>query len=135
MSRSTTQYLLDTHIWIWILTQPSRLGADVTKLLRHPENTLLFSTVCSWEMAIKTAASKLKLPKSLPIICSDLLSAPNVEVLNIRHKHTFPLVELEKYHKDPFDRMLLSQAKADELILVSADKKMKQYRDIQILAV
>ena len=117
-------YLVDTHIFLWFMAgETKRLTPDVLNLLVSPENKMYLSTASIWEMIIKQSVGKLKIPSNL----KEAISLSGFSILDIKSDHVFELKSLSDYHKDPFDRILISQAKVEELTLISQDEKVKKY--------
>lgn len=131
------KYLLDTHILIWWLTDDSRLSKKMREILANRENYIFISAVSAWEMSIKLGTNsnqssqdkKLKMSVDL----QDCFIKTDFEVLPIGLKHIFELEKLPNLHKDPFDRMLISQAISEECVLISADGKISQYSSITVI--
>ena len=115
--------LLDTHVVLWAVTEPERLSASTRAALIAPRNTLYLSVASAWEMEIKRALGKLTTPASF----DDELARLRLEELPVRLAHTRLLRELPDHHKDPFDRLLIAQARAESLVLVTADPAIRRY--------
>ena len=119
-------YLMDTHTFLWFLLNDPALPEKTRDFLEYSEN-IYISIASFWEMAIKHSKGKLSLPCSLSEmmrICTDDLSIP---ILEIRDVHLETLVALPWIHKDPFDRLILSQAISENMVLLSIDKNMMRY--------
>ena len=117
------RYLLDTQVLLWLLCNHSRLKASTKATLSAPSNTVMLSVASAWEMEIKRGIGKLETPNNLP----DLLRIQRITELPVRLTHIQQLTALPHIHRDPFDRMLVAQANAENLVLVTADKKIKAY--------
>ena len=115
--------LLDTHVLLWCLSQPGALGPDLRDRLQDPDNVVFVSTVSAWEMEIKRALGKLKAPPDL----EEQLRQRRFTELPVHLRHVRALRDLPPLHRDPFDRMLVAQALADDLTLVSHDKRVQRY--------
>jgi PIN domain nuclease of toxin-antitoxin system len=121
--------LLDTHIVIWWYEDPQRLKEDARKLIEDRGNTLFLSPTVIWEISVKQSLDKLKVPDALiEKAISDLVEIP------ISIKHTKAINELPFIHNDPFDRILIAQAKVDNLHLMTRDKQIIKYDIKTILA-
>lgn len=119
--------LLDTHILLWHLSDNKKLDKTHSEQIENPKNSLFFSIASLWEIAIKTSIGKLEIKKSIEhILPKEIL------ILNIRIPHIQTVKELPFHHRGPFDRMLISQAKVDDLIIMSDDKNFIQY-DVKLL--
>ncbi len=115
--------LLDTHVVLWAVAEPERLSASTRAALIAPRNALYLSAASAWEMEIKRALGKLTTPASF----DDELARLRLEELPVRLAHTRLLRELPDHHKDPFDRLLIAQARAESLVLVTADPAIRRY--------
>ena len=126
--------LLDTHAWLWWQMAPERLSKAAREAIGAKENDVFFSAVSSWEMAIKIAAGKLQLPRALREMVPESLMQDGFINLPIQPAHCFVLAELPMHHRDPFDRMLVAQALAEECTLVSADTVLDRYGSARLAA-
>jgi PIN domain nuclease of toxin-antitoxin system len=115
--------LLDTHILLWALADDSRLPAVVRAAVADGRNRVLVSAASSWEIAIKKALGKLRSPDDL----IEQVEHARFEPLDITIEHTLGVAELPLHHADPFDRLLVAQARADRLTLVTMDPKLQPY--------
>ena len=124
--------LLDTHIFLWFSEQPQRLNTNVRNALQDPANVLYLSVVSVWERQIKSQLGKLTLPFPLKQFVLVQRSFNQSRSLPVIESHIWMLDMLPVYHRDPFDRLLLAQALAEECHLVSADPVLAQY-PVQLL--
>lgn len=114
--------LLDTHVFLWWRGEPSRLTAEVRSRISTAD--LVFVSVASaWEVAIKVALGRLELPDTIE---AGVL-ASGFEKLLISFSHAERVASLPLHHKDPFDRMLVAQAQAEGLALVTHDRLLEPY--------
>ena len=125
------QYLLDTHILIWLTTNDHKLSDETRKIV--DQNNCCISSVSIWEVALKFSIGKLSLEGGL----AEFLKAVNdlnFERIEITDHHLLELNKLVLYpeHKDPFDRLLIAQAKAERMKIVTNDKEFKKY-DLEII--
>jgi PIN domain nuclease of toxin-antitoxin system len=120
--------LLDTHLLLWSAGQPHRLSAEALDLLRAPDNDLLFSAVSLWEVAIKNALGRADFSVNLRALRRGLLDNGYREVPMLG-EHALALDMLSTHHKDPFDRMLVAQAQAEGLTLLTSDAMLAHYGD------
>jgi PIN domain nuclease of toxin-antitoxin system len=125
------RFLLDTHVWLWTLVSPQRIPADTRELLTEPENGLVLSAASSWEIAIKWRLGKLPLPEPPAQFIPPRLVRDGIEPLSVQHHHAQAVAELPEHHSDPFDRLLIAQARIERLILVTADPKLLDY-DVEL---
>lgn len=115
--------LLDTHVLIWWLADPGRLSERARSAIGDGGNIVFVSAVSVWEMAIKSALGKLRRPDDLEA----QMKRERFEELPIRHAHAQAVGDLRLLHRDPFDRMLIAQARAESLTLVTDDAKVLGY--------
>jgi PIN domain nuclease of toxin-antitoxin system len=121
------KYLLDTELLIWIPVDDRRLSRTVLNLLGSAENEFLFSTASLWEIAIKHGLGKPGFPFDPRGIRNRLLKS-GYEELPVLGEHVLAVENLEKIHKDPFDRLLIAQATVEGIILLTSDKAVAQYK-------
>lgn len=117
--------LLDTHLLLWALAAPSRLPARARKLIAESEVNVSAASI--WEISIKTALGKLKAD---PREVLAALEPAGFMPLQVSGEHAARLVELPPIHRDPFDRMLVAQAKAEPMQLLTNDSVLGRYGDI-----
>jgi PIN domain nuclease of toxin-antitoxin system len=118
--------LLDTHIFLWLQTEPERLGPHL-RLVEDPRNERLLSAASSWEIAIKHRLGRLPLPEPPQRYVPTRMRAIGASALAIEHSHALAVAELEPLHKDPFDRLLVAQARALDVAILTADPAVAQY--------
>ena len=119
--------LLDTHIWLWWFLEPERLPGRAVRVMEDPETTLLFSAASSWEIAIKYALKKLRLPEPPGRYIPSRLEGGAVTPMPIEHAHALRVSELPHHHRDPFDRLLIAQAQLEGATLATADLQFLLY--------
>jgi len=124
--------LLDTCCFIWISGSPDHLSARVVDAFRQPENEIYFSASSAWEMAIKYKAGRLDLPESPETYIPKRLVSYRVPILDIGLKHVLAAGALPLHHYDPFDRLLIAQAKTEGLTIATPDKAFRAY-DVSLL--
>ena len=115
--------LLDTHVLLWSLTEPRRLSPRTRDALQDAGNEVFVSSVSGWEIAVKRALGKLKAPVNLEAAVRKQEFIP----LNLTFHHAEQAGALPQHHGDPFDRMLVAQAQAEGLILVTRDAHIQLY--------
>ena len=116
------RYLLDTHILLWARAAPGNLSRDVLAILQSPDNELYVSVATLWECAIKTAIGKLEIPADFyRIVASDY------RIVSVEIAHLEAYAKLPMHHRDPFDRMLIAQARLGSLILLTQDRNIVRY--------
>ena len=114
---------LDTHVLLWSLSSPQRLSKVARDAIEDPSNIVFVSAAVAWEIEIKSAIGKLRAPSDL----ATQLSAANFQELGITIAHALALRQLPNLHRDPFDRIMLAQARAAGLTFVTADPAILQY--------
>jgi PIN domain nuclease of toxin-antitoxin system len=120
-------YLLDTHVFLWLDHKTKSLSEPVKAICADGENRLFLSMVSVWEIQIKVQLGKLIIPASLAEIIGNQINTNQIQLLNIDLKHVYGLNTLLPHHKDPFDRLLIAQAIEEQLILLSDDNIIRRY--------
>ncbi len=120
--------LLDTHAFIWMDIQPAMLSPTATSLIQQSDVNLFLSIVSIWEMQIKIQLGKLHLNATLQETITSQQTINDISILPITPAHIFTLESLPLIHRDPFDRLLISQAKLENLVLISKDSVFKDYK-------
>lgn len=115
--------LLDTHALIWATRDPERLTDRAAAAIRDPGNDVRVSAVSGWEIAIKRARGRLRFPD----LDQAMLASRRFTELPVTLRHTTEVGSLPDHHRDPFDRMLVAQARADGLTIVSRDAALTAY--------
>jgi len=118
--------LLDTHVWLWMLAASERLG-DTRQALEDGDRTLLLSAASSWEIAIKVELGRLSLPQPPERFVPDRLRSTGVTPIAIEHVHALEAGRLPAHHSDPFDRVLVAQARHLDVPIVMADPSIRAY--------
>jgi len=119
--------LLDTHVWLWTLVSPDRINVEARQQLEDRGNDLLFSAASTWEISIKYRLGKLPLPAPPEQFIHPRLTRDGVIPLPVEHHHAAGVASLPDHHRDPFDRLLISQARLDRLTLFTADRVLLAY--------
>jgi PIN domain nuclease of toxin-antitoxin system len=120
--------LLDTHILLWWLANDPLLPSSAAKVIADGDNAVTVSAATAWEIAIKKAAGRLDAPEDL----LDALDANDFDTLAITAVHTLAAGALPSHHADPFDRMLIAQARVERLTLLTVDTRISHY-DVELL--
>lgn len=118
--------LLDTHLLLWAAGRDRMMSARADGLIRDPQNTLWFSVASLWEIAIKRALNRPDFRTDAGTMRSGLL-ANGYRELPIDGRHVLALATLPPLHGDPFDRMLIAQAGAEGMVLLTADRRVADY--------
>lgn len=121
------RYLIDTHCWLWLQTEPNRFEHELLQDLARPDTERYFSAASAWEIAVKHALGKLPLPQSPAMYVPERMRLSGVRGLDITHAHALAVSELPLHHRDPFDRMLVAQARVEGLTLITADPVFANY--------
>jgi PIN domain nuclease of toxin-antitoxin system len=116
--------LMDTNAALWMIANSKRLSPQALETVLAPGNRLLISAVSLWEVAIKRSLGKLRAPADLS---RRLAALRQVELLPISPLHAEAVGELPWHHRDPFDRMLIAQARTERLAILSSDEALAQY--------
>ncbi len=116
-------YLLDTHIFLWWLEKDKKLTPKILQIIANTRQRFFVSVVSAWEISIKAKTGNLPLKTTI----EDTFDEPGFEVLPVTLRHVGQLHSLPPHHKDPFDLMLVAQAMAEKLTLITSDEKMKRY--------
>jgi PIN domain nuclease of toxin-antitoxin system len=122
--------LLDTHVLLWWLDDPSQIAEAAVSAIRDPENSVYVSTATVWEIVIKKALGKLLAPDNL----DEVLSVCQFSPLSITVEHALAVRNLPLHHHDPFDRMLVAQTKVEGLTIVTRDSDVLRYPVSHLLA-
>lgn len=126
--------LLDTHVFLWLQAARDRLTPAVLERLADPETDLFVSAATAWEIAIKQALGRLPLPEPASGYVPSRMAAIAATELPVTHADALDVGLLPPLHRDPFDRLLVSQARRHGLVLVTADQAITQY-DVRTLIV
>jgi PIN domain nuclease of toxin-antitoxin system len=119
--------LLDTHCWLWMVGDPDRLAEPSRRLLRDPANDLFLSAASAWEIAIKAATGKLRLPQAPAALVAKWMAEDRLGALPILVAHALRAGELPPHHRDPFDRLLIAQAQIEGMTVLTADRVFARY--------
>lgn len=126
--------LLDTQCWLWMRAAPQRLSGRTRRLLADPANELVLSAASVWELAIKNALGKVRLPEPFGEFVVSRLAEDAIVPLPVQHTHAMRVAELPAHHRDPFDRLLVAQAQVEALSLLTTDRQLAEYDVAVILA-
>jgi PIN domain nuclease of toxin-antitoxin system len=121
--------LLDTHVVIWWLARDPRIGDSARDAIKAADNAVFVSVITGFEIATKKKIGKLDAPDDL----SERLQAKGFEELPVTLAHGLEAGQLPLHHKDPFDRLLIAQARCEDLTLVTADQMLGEY-DVKTLS-
>ena len=124
------QYLLDTHIILWWLTEPEKIKSKARNIIKDKSNTIFISSASFWELGIKKSLGRLTLPHNL----LETITAENFKILPIQPAEALGITDLPLLHADPFDRLLVMQAKLYDLIIITRDSAIMEYPVITLNA-
>lgn len=124
--------LLDTQVWLWMVAASDRLRPATRELVRDPGQELLLSAASAWEIAIKHGLGKLTLPGSPAVVVPELMALSGVTALPVLHAHALAVADLPPLHADPFDRILVAQARLERVPVLTADPWIGRY-DVEVV--
>jgi PIN domain nuclease of toxin-antitoxin system len=119
--------LLDTHSFLWFVTEDAKLSAVAERLIADAANEPILSAACVWEIAIKVSIGRLPIPAPIESFIPEQLRINRISLLPIELKHLFEITRMPLHHRDPFDRMLIAQAIVEGLPVVGADPAFDKY--------
>lgn len=125
-------YLIDTHVFLWGAVDETRISKKAFSVMENADNDLYISSASIWEIIIKARAGKLELPFKINQFIADQMSALKLKPLPIQISHAENLYKLPDHHKDPFDRMLVSQAQVENIDIITSDLLIAKY-DIKVV--
>lgn len=126
-------YLLDTHIVLWLAREPNKLSKQIIEILENLDNQIYFSSINLWEIALKNSLGKSGFQYDVVKLKILLLENGFLE-LPVTSNHAPAIATLPFIHKDPFDRMLIAQAMTENICLITDDDKILQYPNLTLLA-
>jgi PIN domain nuclease of toxin-antitoxin system len=118
--------LLDTHVFLWWIGDEPRLGRQARAAVSEAGDAVHVSAASVWEIAIKMARGRLRLPRDEPL--STLIESEGFNEIPVTSRHAEVLLRLPLAHGDPFDRLIVAQAMAEEMTLVTADRTLEAYK-------
>jgi len=119
--------LLDTHVFLWWLADDERIGPATRHNLADPNNLVWVSAASIWEMAIKLGSGKLAIVQLEETALAELIPRAGFSELPVTARHAAAVASLPRHHSDPFDRLLIAQAKLEQATLVTADRALVDY--------
>ena len=128
--------LLDTHIWLWLLHEPSQLSSQARALIdvEEPQNGLLVSAISVWEIALKVSIGKLSLPLPIDEWYELAQTQSGIVIEPLNPLDAIASTQLpESFHKDPTDRILVTIARRYKIPLVTCDAKILNYSNVQVV--
>ncbi len=120
--------LIDTHILLWAIFDPSKLSKKESAIIKNPENIILVSAASLWEISLKYSKGQLNLVRCIPTALPSILVEDGFELIDLTPQETAGSFILPKTtHSDPFDRMIIWQAIFRQIPLLTRDEKLKEY--------
>ena len=119
--------ILDTHVLLWMISNSERLSDNARELICDNKNTLHLSAASYWEVCIKISIGKLDMGREWKHLINRHIALNEIQWLPIRKNHAQGICTLPGIHKDPFDRIIISQAKCEKMTVATADKYIQQY--------
>lgn len=119
--------ILDTHVFLWVISGDIRLPKTFHDSIRNPDNAVFLSVASNWEIIIKFSLEKLPLPESPDQFITAQRRIHKIQSLPISESSLSHLITLPKIHSDPFDRLLISQALSHNLTIITVDTAIMKY--------
>lgn len=126
------KYLIDTHAFLWYSINDPQLTPKVKDIIENIDHEIFLSVASVWEIVIKHQLGKLVLPTKPEIFITEQLEINHFSTLSINLFHTFESKDLPFHHKDPFDRMLVAQSIVENIPVITADSKLKEYGIVSV---
>ena len=121
------RFLLDTHVFLWFITDDVRLTEAMRSLLADPRHELFLSAASAWEIAIKASLGRLQLEDDLERFIPRQLAQNGIAPLPVAVSHALHVHRLPPLHRDPFDRLLVAQSILEKMPLISSDQNLSRY--------
>lgn len=125
--KSRFRYLLDTHVFLWAIDSVEKLSERSTAILKDQSSELFLSRASYWEICLKISKGKLKLRRGWEKYLERERKRNRFQWLDISSRHCEGILTLPEIHRDPFDRMLISQAVGEGLTLITCDDLIARY--------
>jgi PIN domain nuclease of toxin-antitoxin system len=119
--------LLDTHVFLWWTAADPRLPSRVKTRLLDPDNAFFLSVASIWEIAIKVHRGRLRLPEKLSPYFATRLAVYRIDALPVTLEHALDTAALPAHHRDPFDRLIIAQARVERLPILTSDADFRKY--------
>lgn len=121
------KYLLDTMVWLWSVGPTDLIGRAGMEILSSGGEEIYLSAASSWEIAIKAKLGKFQLPEAPGPYVRTRMAMQSIRSLAITQDHTLSVYDLPLHHADPFDRLIIAQALAEEMVILTSDRAFKKY--------
>ncbi len=119
--------LFDTHVFLWAISSDSRLSLKASATFADTETEALLSVATIWEILVKTQRGKLPFPNPAGPYLRDQIQRTSMSILPVALEHVLRIEKLPMHHRDPFDRILIAQAIAESVPIVTADRQFARY--------
>ncbi|MEO1166480.1 MAG: type II toxin-antitoxin system VapC family toxin [Chloroflexota bacterium] len=119
--------LIDTHVFVWLDIEPQKLSTNAQQLIADANNTIYLSLISIWEIQIKTQLGKLALTAGIPNVIETQRRVNQLQLMTVSLADILALSTLANHHRDPFDRLLIAQAKERNMSLLTNDRHIQQY--------
>ena len=126
------EILVDTHVLLWWMQGPNRVGTRARELFADEGSRLRWSVASSWELAIKQSRGRIRLPEPVRTLLPKVLEEQRLDLLPIAHFHALRVAELPLHHGDPFDRLLVAQAIEERIPILTNDSRIGRY-DVEVI--
>lgn len=120
--------ILDTHAFLWWITDDAQLSARARDVIKNSENELFLSVASAWEMAIKVQLQRLELPDRPDRFIPHQLTRNSIQPLPIQMSHALHVTRLPAIHRDPFDRLIVAQSIVEKMAIVTRDANIAKYK-------
>ena len=120
-------FLIDTHTFLWLVTDSPKLSNRAKKLYLNAENKIFLSLASIWEIAIKSSLGKIALDKPLEEFIDEHIRGNDIQILKIELPHILRIEKLPFHHRDPFDRLIISQQIENNLPIIGNDREFDKY--------
>lgn len=124
------RYLLDTHVLLWWLTEPEKIHLKARSIIQDKSNDVFVSSASFWEIAIKNSIGRITMPHNL----LEVVAIEGFKILPIMPDECIGVTDLPLLHADPFDRLLVAQAKLHDFVIITRDAKIAEYPIITVRA-
>jgi PIN domain nuclease of toxin-antitoxin system len=128
------RYIIDTHIFLWLLFEPEKIDKNKLQILQNPKNKVFITNISFWEISLKYGLGKLELNGISPEELPDKAKKMGIDILEIDTATMSSFYKLPKVevHKDPFDRIIIWKCINDNITLVSKDRKFPEYEKFEL---
>ncbi|MFZ0957777.1 MAG: type II toxin-antitoxin system VapC family toxin [Candidatus Sulfotelmatobacter sp.] len=121
------KYLLDTMVWLWSVGPTELIGRAGLEILSNGLDEIHLSAASSWEIAVKAKLGKFQLPEAPGRYVRSRLAKQGIRPLSVTLDHTLSVYDLPLHHNDPFDRLIIAQALAEDMVILTSDRMFRKY--------